>query len=94
MGVGVMLRDTLQLLGFPSLVVQIWFDLMAFKMYTVKTKHYKTDAWIEWEIKLHLHLNMKPDFFGVPCCVLVCRAVFWCAVLCFGVPCCVLVENL
>jgi len=65
-----MLRDRLQLLGFPSLVVHSWFALMTVKMSTVKTKHYKTDAWIEWEIKLHLHLNMKPDF-------LVCRAVLW-----------------
>jgi hypothetical protein len=53
-------------------------------MYTVKTQNYKTDAWIQWEIQLRQQLNMKPSFFCVPFCVMVCRAVFCCAVLCFG----------
>ena len=65
--VGDMLRGTLQLLGFPSLVVHSWLVLMTVKMYTVKRSFRRQMFGLNGKLKLHLQLNIKPYFWSVVC---------------------------
>jgi hypothetical protein len=102
--VGDMLRGTLQSLGFPSVrCAQLAYFSDGWNVHG-KNAALQDRCWdwmgnsasptVEYETWFFLCAVLR---YGVPCCILlcravfVCRAVFLCAAMCFGVPRCVLV---